>query len=218
MSDEGQDVEISPEERAEINGMFLRLANANYYELLGVSVDADRKAIREAYFTLSQRFHPDVWFGKHIGAWKPRMEAIFREVTKAYDVLSNRNHRAAYDASIGMAVRSGTAANALARAESGDAATDRTDHRAADGEHQCRPCDGARVLRATRRDATHERFVPRAAAVCRVDLESSARGDDGSVSRAAGDAADGYAARSERADHSRPQSPSRPRNRCRRRT
>jgi len=92
----------------------LRTRTTTSFELLGVGPDADRKAIREAYFTLSQRFHPDVWFGKHIGPWKPRMEAIFREVTKAYDVLSNRNHRVAYDASIGMKARTGSAANALA--------------------------------------------------------------------------------------------------------
>lgn len=105
MSDEGQAVDLSREERADINGMFIRLANVNHYELLGVQPDADRRTIRDAYFALSQRFHPDAWFGKSIGEWKPRMEAIFREVTKAYDVLSNRHQRAAYDASIGIAPR-----------------------------------------------------------------------------------------------------------------
>ncbi len=105
MTDEGKAVDLSPEERADIDGMFLRLANTSHYELLGVKTDADRKAIRDAYFALSQRFHPDAWFGKSTGEWKGRMEAIFREVTKAYDVLSNRNQRAAYDASIGIAAR-----------------------------------------------------------------------------------------------------------------
>ena len=115
MTDEGNDVDLTPEERAEVDGMFLKLANADYYELLGVAPDADRKTIRDGYFSLSQRFHPDAWFGRKTGPWKARMEAIFRDVTKAYDVLSNRNARAAYDATRGVNTTAVTAKHVVPR-------------------------------------------------------------------------------------------------------
>ncbi len=97
----GDDVDLSPAERGDIDGMYLRIANSNFYELLGVPRSSDRRAIREAYFAHSKRFHPDMYFGRKLGPWKARTEAIFREVTRAYETLSNRSLRADYDASIG---------------------------------------------------------------------------------------------------------------------
>src|SRR5438445_13857514 len=96
------DVDLTSADRSEIDGMYLRLASSSYYELLGVEPGADRRAIRDAYFALSQRFHPDAWFGRNLGSWKSRTEEIFREVTRAYDVLSHKKHRADYDASKGL--------------------------------------------------------------------------------------------------------------------
>jgi len=95
------DVDLSAADRAEIDGMYLRLASSSYYELLGVEPGADRRSIRDAYFGLSQRFHPDAWFGRNLGLWKSRMEEIFRESRARTDVLSHKKHRADYDASRG---------------------------------------------------------------------------------------------------------------------
>jgi curved DNA-binding protein CbpA len=74
-----------------------RKLNADHYEMLGVPRNADRKAIKRAYFDLAARFHPDRYFRKQLGSFKIRMEAVFSAVTTANDVLGNRERRAQYD-------------------------------------------------------------------------------------------------------------------------
>ena len=61
----------------------------NYYSVLRVPENADQAAIRHAYRTLVRRFHPDAGIGS--SAQK------FREVTEAYDVLSNPQQRQGHD-------------------------------------------------------------------------------------------------------------------------
>ena len=62
----------------------------DYYDVLGVSRDASDAEIKKAYRKLSKKYHPDI--NKESGA-----EAKFKEVTEAYEVLSDSQKRAAYD-------------------------------------------------------------------------------------------------------------------------
>lgn len=62
----------------------------DYYEILGVAEDADKKAIKTAYRRLARKFHPDV--SKEHDA-----EARFKDVSEAYEVLGNDERRAEYD-------------------------------------------------------------------------------------------------------------------------
>jgi curved DNA-binding protein len=61
------------------------------YEVLGVSRDADQDEIQRAYRRLARKFHPDV--NKDPGA-----EDRFKELSEAYDVLSDPEQRKRYDA------------------------------------------------------------------------------------------------------------------------
>ena len=70
------------------------------YELLGVSRDSDDAAIKKAFRRLARRLHPDV-------SEEPEAEARFREVTEAYEVLSNSETRALYDRYGHAGLRSG---------------------------------------------------------------------------------------------------------------
>ncbi|MBI4814655.1 MAG: DnaJ domain-containing protein [Deltaproteobacteria bacterium] len=70
----------------------------DYYELLGVSREASRAAIRDAYFALSLEFHPDRFFFVRSGDLKERIYLIYRRVAEAYAVLSDERKRPAYDA------------------------------------------------------------------------------------------------------------------------
>ncbi len=72
----------------------------DYYELLGVARDADDAAIKKAFRRLARELHPDV--SEH-----PEAEARFREVTEAYEVLSNSETRALYDRYGHAGLRSG---------------------------------------------------------------------------------------------------------------
>lgn len=62
----------------------------DYYKILGVSEDADKKAVKTAYRRLARKFHPDV--SKEANA-----EAQFKEVSEAYEVISDDSKRAEYD-------------------------------------------------------------------------------------------------------------------------
>lgn len=72
------------------------------YQLLGIRDNVDRRAVRDAYFKLSKQFHPDAFYGRNLGPMRERLEAVFRALTNAYDVLSNKNNRAEYDRTIGL--------------------------------------------------------------------------------------------------------------------
>ena len=62
----------------------------DYYEILGTSRDADREEIKRAYRQLARKYHPDV--NKEPGA-----EDTFKEINRAYEVLSEPELRARYD-------------------------------------------------------------------------------------------------------------------------
>ena len=92
-----EDVELDLERRRAVLDTFYRMEELDYYELLGVSRDADKQTVRTAYFKLSKVFHPDTLFGKRLGSYKAKMEAVFRALTEAYEVLGKKKKRTEYD-------------------------------------------------------------------------------------------------------------------------
>src|SRR5437764_13852492 len=75
-------------------------ADRDYYELLGVPRDADEQEIKKAFRGLARRLHPDV-------SEEPDAELRFREVSEAYEVLSNPETRQLYDRYGHAGLRSG---------------------------------------------------------------------------------------------------------------
>lgn len=63
----------------------------DYYEVLGVSRDADDAAIKKAYRQLAKKYHPDTNPGDK------EAEAKFKEASEAYAVLSDAEKRRQYD-------------------------------------------------------------------------------------------------------------------------
>ncbi|MGH7053576.1 MAG: DnaJ C-terminal domain-containing protein [Stellaceae bacterium] len=66
-------------------------ASRTPYEVLGVKRDASADEIRKAYRKLAKEFHPDLNPGK------PAAEARFKEISAAYDLLSDAEKRGRYD-------------------------------------------------------------------------------------------------------------------------
>ena len=69
---------------------FVTTAKADYYEVLGVARNASGDEIKKAFRRLAMQFHPDR--NQEDGA-----EARFKQVSEAYEVLSDSEKRAAYD-------------------------------------------------------------------------------------------------------------------------
>lgn len=63
----------------------------NYYQILGVSKEADKNEIKKAYRILAKKYHPD----KN----KDDSDAIkkFQEVSEAYSVIGDEKSRESYD-------------------------------------------------------------------------------------------------------------------------
>ena len=62
-------------------------AKRDYYETLGVNKSADKEAIKRAYRKLAKKYHPDT------NAGNPHAEEMFKNVTEAYNVLSDEKKR-----------------------------------------------------------------------------------------------------------------------------
>jgi len=61
----------------------------NLYEILEISPDADQKTIKAAFRRLARLYHPDV---------NPNTEEKFKEITLAYEILTDPQQKSVYDA------------------------------------------------------------------------------------------------------------------------
>ncbi len=67
------------------------MTKVDFYEILGVSRDADEKVLKAAFRKLAMKHHPDRNPGDHTA------EIKFKEVSAAYECLKDPQKRAAYD-------------------------------------------------------------------------------------------------------------------------
>ena len=64
----------------------------DYYEVLGVSKGASADEIKKAYRSLAKKYHPDLHPDN-----REEAEAKFKEISEAYEVLSDPDKRSRYD-------------------------------------------------------------------------------------------------------------------------
>src|SRR5918996_2333396 len=67
------------------------MAERNYYDILGVGRSASTEEIRNAYRKLARKYHPDINPGNK------EAENKFKEISVAYDALSDPEKRKLYD-------------------------------------------------------------------------------------------------------------------------
>lgn len=67
------------------------MAKRDYYEVLGIQKGADEKEIKRAYKRLAMKYHPDRTKGDK------ESEEKFKEINEAYEILSDKEKKAAYD-------------------------------------------------------------------------------------------------------------------------
>ncbi|MEM7799329.1 MAG: molecular chaperone DnaJ [Chloroflexota bacterium] len=66
------------------------MSKRDYYEVLGVSQNADKGQIKKAFRKLARQYHPDV-------NKEPDASEKFKEINEAYEILSDEQKKAAYD-------------------------------------------------------------------------------------------------------------------------
>lgn len=159
-----EEVDISEELQAQITKTYHRADRLNHYELLGVAMDADRAEIRRAYFALSKVFHPDAYFGRHLGSYKAQMEVVFRKMTDAYEALGRKNRREAYDQYLKRSIAVSAAEQQINRVEERAEAMSRALTKAPIAERQAAPVTAA-PTREWRPTAAPERARSKAPSV-----------------------------------------------------
>jgi tetratricopeptide (TPR) repeat protein len=89
------------ERRREILEAWEGLATRNHFEVLGLTRGVGEAEVKEAYFRLAKRFHPDVHHGASLGDLRDQLEAVFIRLGEAYDTLRDPKRRGEYEERLG---------------------------------------------------------------------------------------------------------------------
>ena len=83
--------------RREILEAFEGLQGRDHFELLGIERKATENEVKEAYFRLARRFHPDTPLDPALADLRPKRENVFLRMAAAYETLRNPQSRAQYE-------------------------------------------------------------------------------------------------------------------------
>jgi tetratricopeptide (TPR) repeat protein len=87
--------------RQEIQSMAEGLKTKNHFEVLGIPRASNEAQVKEAYFKLAKRFHPDMQREPALKDLAGAIEAVFIRIGEAYDTLRNPRTRASYEERLG---------------------------------------------------------------------------------------------------------------------
>jgi tetratricopeptide (TPR) repeat protein len=89
------------ERRKEILEAWEGLKTRNHFEVLGLARSVGEAGVKEAYFGLAKRFHPDVHHGESLGDLRDKLEEVFIRLGEAYEVLRDPRKRGDYESRLG---------------------------------------------------------------------------------------------------------------------
>ena len=119
-------VQPSPEvkETAETVESFLqRLSQAqSHYEVLGVPPDTVMSDLKNAYYNLARKYHPDR-FRNSERSLVAQIESAFARITQAYDTLRDPKLRSSYDSKLEAQARAARVAQAAPKAATFDSSS-----------------------------------------------------------------------------------------------
>jgi len=87
--------------RQELLARLIYLDETDHYAVLGLNPQSPLDQIREAYYYLARRYHPDRYRVGELQDLLPRIEAFFTRVTEAYNILIDPAQREHYDEELG---------------------------------------------------------------------------------------------------------------------
>lgn len=95
---------LSPEveaRRTEIRAAAEALKGANHFEVLGIPRASNESQVKEAYFRLARRFHPDsIRKDSALADLASQAERVFIRIGEASEVLRDQKRRASYEADL----------------------------------------------------------------------------------------------------------------------
>jgi hypothetical protein len=83
--------------RQEILEVHGGLKTRSHFEVLGITREATEAQVKEAYFRMAKRFHPDAHHDAALSDLRDKLEAVFIRLGDAYEVLRNPRIRASYE-------------------------------------------------------------------------------------------------------------------------
>ncbi len=86
--------------RKEVLEAFDGLKTKNHFEVLGIPRASSETQVKEAYFLLARRYHPDTHHDPAMDDLGPKLEAVFIRLGQAYEVLRNVRTRGPYEADL----------------------------------------------------------------------------------------------------------------------
>ena len=72
----------------------------NHFEVLGIPRASNEAQVKEAYFRLAKRFHPDAHHDPALADLREKLEAVFIRLGEAYEVLRSPRSRASYESDL----------------------------------------------------------------------------------------------------------------------
>ncbi len=87
---------ISVDEQRRVLALIDQYEDLTPFELLGLYPTNDEKRIKRAYFDASRRLHPDTYYGKNLGPFKPLLDKLFARAKQAYAELRKPDVRRPY--------------------------------------------------------------------------------------------------------------------------
>ncbi len=81
----------------ELNELYQKCQDMDYYELLGVQKNSTLNDIRRSYYQMVKRFHPDRYFRIEHEDFKNKISKIFSLINEAYSTLSDPVKKSTYD-------------------------------------------------------------------------------------------------------------------------
>ncbi|GEM_PF-2302097 len=96
---------IPEEVLRDIERMYQFVQTRNYYDILGLPRKASKEAIRQAYRSLSRKYHPDQYYQKVSPETRKKLDVIFATISEAYSTLSNPEMRREYDEELATGVK-----------------------------------------------------------------------------------------------------------------
>lgn len=91
-----EEVALDPALVAQVVELDEGLETVDLFTLLGLPAGAEPQVVKAAFFALSKKFHPDRYFRRDLGALRPKLERVFKALSKAHQTLTRPEKREAY--------------------------------------------------------------------------------------------------------------------------